>query len=133
MGPPGQLKRIGFRQVGWTISRRPDMAGICAKCGAALASTSGSCTSCGAPVAAAPTQPIPPSVERAAVYGAAQPAKRSGGALRVTLIIVAIVFGIGILTAGALGFRAWRASKSIGANNKSNDALFSIPRLGSIS
>ena len=109
------------------------MAGICAKCGAALASTSGLCTSCGAPVAAAPTQPIPPSVERAAVYGKSQPAKRSGGALKVILIIVAIVFGIGILTAGALGFRAWRVSKSIAANNKSNDALFSIPGLGSIS
>src|ERR1035441_3075650 len=89
------------------------MAGICAKCGAALASTSGLCTSCGAPVAAAPTQPIPPSVERAAVYGAAQPGKSSGGALKAILIIVAIVFGIGILTAGALGFRAWRVLKSI--------------------
>jgi hypothetical protein len=51
----------------------------------------------------------------------------------VVLIIVAIVAGIGILGAGALGFRAWRVSKSIAANNKSNDALFSIPGLGSIS
>ena len=109
------------------------MDGTCAKCGAPLASTSGFCNSCGAPVAAAPTQPIPPSVQQAAIYAAPLPAKSSGGALKVILIIVAIVFGIGILTAGALGFRAWRVSKSIAANNKSDNALFSIPGLGSIS
>jgi hypothetical protein len=68
-------------------------------------------------------------VEQAAVYGAA---KRSGGALRVALIIVAIVVGVGILGAAGLGVGAWRVSKSVAANNKSNDALFSIPGLGSI-
>ncbi len=85
------------------------MAGVCAKCGAPLASTSEFCNSCGAPVA-----------------------KSSGGALKVILIILAIMAGIGILGAGALGFTAWRVSKSITANNKTNDALFSIPGLGSI-
>jgi hypothetical protein len=72
-------------------------------------------------------------VQQAAFYAAAQPAKSSGGALKVVLIIVAIVFGIGILGAGGLGFMAWRASKLIAANDKSNQALFSIPGLGSIS
>ena len=109
------------------------MDGICAKCGAPLASTSGFCNSCGAPVAAAPTQPIPPSMQQPAVYAAPQPAKSSGGALKVILIISAIVFGIGVLGAGGLGFMAWRASKLIAANSKSNEALFSIPGLGSIS
>ena len=93
----------------------------------------GICAKCGAPVAAAPTQPIPPNVQQAAVYAAPQPAKSSGGALKVILIILAIVFGIGVLGAGGLGFMAWRASKLIAANNKSNEALFSIPGLGSIS
>jgi hypothetical protein len=72
-------------------------------------------------------------VEQAAAYGAAEPAKSSGGALRVTLIVVAIVAGVGILGAVGLGVGAWRISKSVTASNKSNDALFSIPGLGSIS
>jgi hypothetical protein len=72
-------------------------------------------------------------VQQAAVYAAPQPAKSSGGALKVILIILAIVFGIGVLGAGGLGFMAWRASKLIAANSKSNEALFSIPGLGSIS
>jgi hypothetical protein len=97
------------------------MDGICAKCGAPLVSTSGFCTSCGAAVAAAPAQPVPPSVQQA---------KSSGAALRVILIVVV---GIGILGAGALGSKAWHVSKSTTANSKSNDALFSIPGLGSIS
>ena len=94
------------------------MDGTCAKCGAPLASTSGFCNSCGTPVAAAPTQPIPPNVQPAAVYAAPQPAKSSGGTLKVILIILAVVFGIGILGAGGLGFMAWRASKLIAANSK---------------
>src|ERR1035438_6916857 len=89
------------------------MDGTCAKCGAPLASTSRFCNSCGAPVAAAPNQPIPPSMQQPAVYAAPQPAKSSGGALKVILIILAIVFGIGVLGAGGLGFMAWRASKLI--------------------
>ena len=102
------------------------MAGICATCGAALASNdsdAGPCASCGAAVAAAPE----------AVDGAPQRAKSSGGVLKVILIVVAIAAGIGVLGAGALELRSWRASKSIAANNdKSNEALFSIPGLGSI-
>jgi hypothetical protein len=51
----------------------------------------------------------------------------------VILTVAAIVVGIGVLGGGALGFSAWRASKLAAANGKSNDAVFSIPGLGSIS
>jgi len=68
-----------------------------------------------------------------------QPAKSSGGALKVTLMVVAIAVGIGILAAGKLGFAGWRVahataanSKTTAANSKTNDALFSIPGIGSI-
>jgi hypothetical protein len=98
------------------------MDGICAKCGAPLASSSESCNSCGAPVAVAPTSGLVDATP-----------KSSGGPLRIVLMVVAIVFGIGILGAGALGVRAWRISKSVAASTKTNDALFSIPGLGSIS
>jgi hypothetical protein len=54
--------------------------------------------------------------------------------LKIVLIVVAIVVGIGILGAGALGLMAWHLSKSMAASNsKTNDAMFSIPGLGSIS
>ena len=105
----------------------------CANCGAPLPSTAAFCSSCGAAVAAALTQPIPPTAQPAVLYAAAPPAQSSGGTLKIILIIVAVVFGIGILGAGAIGYTAWRASKLIAANNKSNQALFSIPGLGSIS
>jgi hypothetical protein len=74
-------------------------------------------------LAAAPAQPVPQS---------AQPAKSSGGALKVILMVVAIAVGIGVLAAGKLGFAGWRASQSTPANAKTKDALFSIPGIGSI-
>jgi hypothetical protein len=81
-------------------------------------------------VSAAPAQQIPPGMQQAP-----QPARGSGGAGRAILMVVAIVAGIGALVAGGISFAAWRVSKSIAAsnNNKGNDALFSIPGLGSIS
>lgn len=101
------------------------MAGFCAQCGAPLAPSAGFCSTCGASMAAAATQPVQPSV---------QPAKGSRGALKVILIVVAVVAGIGILGAGGLGITAWHLSKSLTATNgKSNDALISIPGLGTIS
>jgi hypothetical protein len=93
------------------------MADVCAKCGASLTSTSGVCSSCGAPIGTAIDSP------RTA----------SGGALKTVFITVAIVLGVGILAAGAIGYKAWRAPKPVAANGKTNDALFSIPGLGSIS
>jgi len=87
------------------------MAGICTKCGAPLASTSGLCDSCGTPLATA----------------------RVKSSSAVTKIVLMIVVGIGILGAGASGFMAWRVSKSAAASDKGNDAVFSIPGLGSIS
>jgi hypothetical protein len=117
------------------------MADFCAKCGATLASTSGFCSSCGVSVAAraAPSRPVPltyvPQAGPPAVVGSASvpPSRSSGGSLKAILIMVAVVVGIGILGAGAFGYKVWRFSKSLPASNKTNDALFSIPGLGSIS
>jgi hypothetical protein len=111
------------------------MAGFCPKCGTPLASNSGFCTSCGAPVAAgvAPAQPVPPSPQQAAGYPPAPQATSSGGTLKIVLIVVAVVFGLGILGAGALGFMAWRVSKSITVDSKGNGATMSLPGVGSVS
>jgi len=109
------------------------MAGSCTKCGAPLTSTtSGFCSICGAPIGtavAASIQAAPPSAGDPPVT----PAKSSGDALKVILLTMAVMAGIGILGAGAIGYRAWSISKPVSANGKSNDAMFSIPGLGSIS
>jgi hypothetical protein len=73
-------------------------------------------------LAAAPAQPVPQS---------AQPAKSSGGVAKI-ILVAAIAVVIGILAAGKLGFAGWRASQPGTANAKTNDALFSIPGIGSI-
>ena len=90
------------------------MANFCAKCGAALSANEQFCKSCGAAAAtggavAAPAQPI-------TGQPTAAPAQSGGSAVKVILIIVAIVVGLGILGLGAVGFTAWRISRAIRVN-----------------
>src|ERR1700685_1750234 len=102
------------------------MAGFCTKCGAPLASSTGFCTSCGAPVgagmvtppaappAAAPMpQAVPPNAyaQPVAAYPPAQAS--SGGALKIILIVIAVVVGLGVLGAGGFAFFAWRVAHAI--------------------
>lgn len=104
------------------------MATFCTKCGASLASDTGFCPSCGTPIGspvatppvasvAAPVQPPPP----APVYGqvAAYPGvapKKSGGALKVVLIVVAVVVGLGVLGVGTAAYVAYRALHAAGSS-----------------
>jgi hypothetical protein len=134
-----------LRWLTWANSRRLDMAGFCTKCGAPLASTSGYCTSCGAPIvaAAAPAQPVPPVIQQVAPlpvgYTVAPPAK-SGGALKIVLIVVAVVVGLGILGVGTLAFIGWRAAKAITTaagqgitvSNGNNGSTVTVPGVGSV-
>jgi hypothetical protein len=82
------------------------MANVCAGCGAALTPDMQSCSSCGAAVVA---QPI-----------IAPPAKSGGGALKIILIVVGIIFTLGILGLGVIGFIGYRIAKSthIDANGR---------------
>jgi len=83
----------------------------CAKCGTALSDGAGFCPACGAPVAAAAT--APPPVQPYAV--AAQP--RSGNTvLKVVLIVIAVVVGLGILGAATVGFLGYRAIHNAGGS-----------------
>jgi hypothetical protein len=66
------------------------MAGFCAKCGIPLESSSTFCPTCGTPAAA----------------------KKQSGALKIVLIVVAVVFGLGILAVGTIGYVGWRAMHS---------------------
>lgn len=119
------------------------MASFCGKCGAEVSSDKQFCTVCGAPVAAytpvvappqqaapppaaytpvaappqqtvAPAQPAaytPPPVAPAPQF--APPSKSGSSALKIILIIVLVLVGLGILGAGAFGIFIWRVAHAI--------------------
>jgi len=120
------------------------MAAFCSKCGASLPATTGFCPSCGTPIGSAavaplPVPPGPPGYPQQAVppyaagYPAAPPAKSSGSALKIILIIVLVVVGLGVLGACAVGFMAWRVARTIKADANGNTATVSLPGVGTIS
>jgi len=107
------------------------MSGFCTNCGASLPSTTGFCPSCGTPIAAAaPAPPTPPAyVQPPAGYpqptatGApagypppagypAQPAK-SGGALKIVLIVIAVVVGLGVIAGGFVMYGIYSVAHAV--------------------
>ena len=68
------------------------MAGFCAKCGVPLESSTSFCPACGASAVA----------------------KKKTSTLKIVLIVVAVVFGLGILAVGTIGYLGWRAMHSNG-------------------
>jgi nitrate reductase NapE component len=99
------------------------MAVLCAKCSAEVPAGSQFCAACGTPIAAAAapayTSPAPPPAYTPVAPEAAAPAKSGSSAVKIILIVLAIVVCLGVLGAGAFGFMVWRISRSIhvaGAN-----------------
>lgn len=113
------------------------MAVHCVKCGAEVPAGAQFCAACGAsvvvPAAPAftpvtvPGQTAPPP-QPAPTYSAAPPppAKSGSSAVKIILIIVAIVVGLGVLAAGAAGFMVWRVAHSIRAAANGTNGSFSI-------
>jgi hypothetical protein len=69
-------------------------------------------------------QAAPPSAygQPVAAYPSAQ-ATSSGGALKIILIVIAVVVGLGIVAAGAFGFFAWRVSRAIHTDSNGNTTI----------
>ncbi|HEV2619132.1 MAG TPA: hypothetical protein VGU23_04250 [Acidobacteriaceae bacterium] len=63
----------------------------------------------------------------------ATPPKSSGGAVKIILIIIAVIVGIGLLGAAAVGFFAWRVAKSVNVNSNGTAMTMSVPGAGTIS
>ena len=82
------------------------MASYCAKCGSALSADTKFCASCGAPT------DLGASPVTSADQGPAA-APKSGGALKVILIVIAVFVGLGVLTAAGAMFGLWRISKTV--------------------
>jgi hypothetical protein len=67
-----------------------------------------------------------------AVPVVAAPAK-SGGALKVILIIVAVFVGLGVLAMGAVGYIGYRVAHSIKVSGKGDKVSISVPGGGTFS
>jgi hypothetical protein len=95
------------------------LASFCANCGAALSPDNHACAACGAPAAGVPVA--------TPVLTAAPAATSGGSALKIVLIIVAIVVGLGILGMGAVGFAVWRVSRAIHVNGHNGQMTMQTP------
>jgi hypothetical protein len=88
---------------------------FCNSCGSMIDAGARFCPKCGKPssTAAAPTQAVvpPPSLMAPAPVSAGQPVQATGGsnALKIILIVVAVVVGLGILGVGTAAFLIHRA------------------------
>jgi hypothetical protein len=111
------------------------MAAFCTKCGNSLPSTTGFCPSCGTPIAAgpvaapsplSPNTPQPPAAYAPPAGYPAQQPRSSGGALKIVLIVIAVIVGLGVLAAGSIGFMAWRVSRSIHTDSNGNATLSAL-------
>jgi hypothetical protein len=102
------------------------MANFCAKCGAEVTPDKQFCSTCGAAVAAfAPVQtyvPLAPSAQPVA-----PPPSGGTSAVKIILIVGAIVVGLGILGAGAFGFMVWRVAKSVRVNGPNGEVSINTP------
>src|SRR5258708_9949064 len=82
---------------------------FCNSCGAALNAGTKFCNKCGAAVASAPVA----AIATPASLPPAQPASAGGSsALKIILIVIAIIVGLGILSVGAFSFFVYRVAKS---------------------
>ena len=80
------------------------MASFCSKCGAALASDQQFCSSCGAAA-------DPGGAAAVFVPPVGAPAKSGSSTLKIILIVVAVIFGLGILGIGALVLAVYGIAK----------------------
>ncbi len=95
------------------------MANFCAKCGAAFSTGEQFCKTCGNP-AVATAEPVP-----AQPVGA--PVKSGGNAVKIILIIVAVVVGVAILGFGMAGYTAYRIARSIHVNGPGGQVMMETP------
>lgn len=138
------------------------MATFCAKCGSEIPTNQQSCGTCGAPAAASgavytPVQPAPfqpvasqpaayqpvaaqpaayqPPAAPPVAYPPAVPAKSGGGALKIILIIVAVIVGIGMLGAAVVGYGIWKVAHAIHVSGSGDNAhmTFNAPGGGTFS
>jgi len=128
------------------------MAAFCTKCGATLAADTQFCTACGTPVvaaAAAPATSFQPVAQQPYQQGYSAPQQpaagayyppapvqqepqKSGGALKIILIIVGVIVLLGIIGVSIFGFTVWRIAHAVHVNGPNGEVTINTPQ-GSIS
>ncbi len=96
---------------------------FCNSCGATLDAGARFCNKCGKtqPVAASATPVFTPA---AAVPGTPQ---KSSGALKIILIVVAVIVGLGILGVGAISFVGYRIAQHSRVHNENGNVRVETP------
>ena len=105
---------------------------FCNKCGASLAPGIRFCNQCGAAVIAsspAPNVASPATAGSAVSAGSVPPATagQGGGALKVILIVVAVLVLLGILSFGSIAFFAWRVARHAHIHQDGNNVSVETP------
>jgi len=101
---------------------------FCNSCGATLNAGTKFCNKCGAAVPAGPAapgatlSPLPP----APPYSP-PPSKGGSSALKIILIIIAIIVGLGIRTVGAFSFFVYRVAKSAHVSQNGDNVKVETP------
>jgi len=116
------------------------VAGFCSKCGAPLAPGTQFCPACGTPVAAAPAAAPAPGPAFSSTAGGpvaapfmpvapqpVAPPQQGSSAVKIVLIVVAVIVGLGILAAGAFGFFVWRVAHSIHVSGNRSEVSINTP------
>jgi hypothetical protein len=92
---------------------------FCNSCGATLASGAKFCTKCGT------TQPT--TASSAAVPAPTAGAAAQSNALKIILIVVAMIVGLGILGVAGAGFVAWRIARHSRVNSRDGNVRVETP------
>jgi hypothetical protein len=92
------------------------VASFCAKCGSEVSPDKQFCTSCGAAA-------VPPVASQPVVA----PAPSGSSALKIILIIIAVVVGLGVLGLCAAGYSAWRIARAFHVNGPGGQVTMSTP------
>jgi|SRR6185312_6934461 len=99
---------------------------FCNSCGTALAAGAQFCPKCGA-ATGAPATPVAVSSTVAAPLPAAPAPAQGGGALKIILIILAIVIGLIVLAAGSCAYFVHRAITRTHLNQKNGEVSIDTP------
>jgi hypothetical protein len=115
------------------------VATFCTKCSVALSPDKNFCPACGVPVAASGNRQAPasaPVYPQAAAYqapagtypaAATSPAGLGASAVKIILILVGVVAGLGLLLMMVFAFGAWRVSRAVHMSGAGNGITFSTP------
>ena len=89
------------------------MASFCSKCGAELSPETRFCQGCGAPTGFTAVPAAAVHAGQVALAPAPAVTAPSSGTVKVVLIIIGVIVGLGMLTAVAVMFGLWRISRSV--------------------